>query len=230
MNRYEYSKERDVKFQIIYKRLAVMLSILLSYVSVYAASQIVTVTHIDQQVLHRPSAKVSFPLSEETQTIIEKMRAYMLGHKSSEDGGYTVGLAAPQMGYNYRIIMVQIPQELAKRYFHKPLEPFLMINPEWIPFKDESKHLMWEGCLSNPDLYGQVMRYATIHYQAYNLQGEVIKGTASGLLAHIIQHETDHLNGMLFSDKVDTESQFLLLSDIITVHDLMNLSANYLAL
>ncbi len=77
---------------------------------------------------------------------------------------------------------------------------YVIFNPEIIKFSEE-KIIMEEGCLSAPGIYGQVERSSEIILQGYDKNGRKIKIRASGLLARIFQHETDHLNGILFIDK-----------------------------
>jgi peptide deformylase len=117
--------------------------------------------------------------------------------KSQSDG---IGLAAPQIGISLRIFIV------SKRIFNSnepgiPLEDLVFINPEIVK---ESKEKVWmegEGCLSVRWYYGKVKRATRVTLRAYNEAGQLIERGAGGLLAHIFQHEVDHLNGILFIDK-----------------------------
>ncbi|MEA3399170.1 MAG: peptide deformylase [Patescibacteria group bacterium] len=109
---------------------------------------------------------------------------------SQEDG---VAIAAPQIAESLRIFIV------SRRVFENN-ENMIFINPEIIK-KSKDKKLMDEGCLSVRPLYGKVRRASRATVKALNEKGEefILKGT--GLLAHIFQHEIDHLNGILFIDK-----------------------------
>lgn len=100
-----------------------------------------------------------------------------------------VGLAAPQVGENIRVITVNTKQG-----------PLAMLNPE-ITKKSLSKDWDEEGCLSVPNTWGQVKRHRTVHCQFFDRAGQKQKIEASGLLARVIQHEVDHLDGILFIDK-----------------------------
>lgn len=100
-----------------------------------------------------------------------------------------VGLAAPQIGENIRAIVINTKDG-----------PIFMINPE-ITSKSLLKEFGEEGCLSVPHFYGQVKRHKKITCQFCRLEGSKIKMKAEGLLARVIQHETDHLDGILFIDK-----------------------------
>ena len=100
-----------------------------------------------------------------------------------------VGLSAPQVKENIRLIVVNTKEG-----------PVCMINPK-ISKKSWLKEWGEEGCLSVPGVFGQVKRHRKILYHYYNNQGNKIKKDAKGFLARIIQHEIDHLNGILFIDK-----------------------------
>ena len=100
-----------------------------------------------------------------------------------------IGLAAPQVGKNIRIITVSTDKG-----------PLVLINPK-ITKKSFSKEVDEEGCLSVPDVWGDVKRSKKITVQALNLRNEFIEFFAQGLFARVIQHEIDHLDGILFIDK-----------------------------
>ncbi|KPB04312.1 peptide deformylase [Bacillus sp. CHD6a] len=102
-----------------------------------------------------------------------------------------VGLAAPQIGIAKRIAIVDIDDK------HGKLE---LINPEII--KEEGEQVGPEGCLSFPDLYGDVKRADYVKIRAQNRKGKWYELEARGFLARAIQHEIDHLNGVLFTSKV----------------------------
>jgi peptide deformylase len=102
-----------------------------------------------------------------------------------------IGLAAPQVGQLLRIIVVK-PEPNQ--------ETFILINPE-IKKISRKKDVMEEGCLSLPNIVVPVERAIKITVQAFNLNGKKIKIKAKGLLARAIQHEVDHLEGILIVDK-----------------------------
>ncbi len=127
------------------------------------------------------------------QVVLDMKRALA----SQPDG---IGLAAPQIAIPLRIFIV------SKRIFDQgepgaPLEDLVFINPEIVK---ESKEKVWmegEGCLSVRWYYGKVKRATRVTIRAYNEAGQLLERGAGGLLAHIFQHEVDHLNGILFIDK-----------------------------
>lgn len=102
-----------------------------------------------------------------------------------------IGLAAPQVGHNLRIFIVV--SELSKET--------VFINPE-IFVGGFLKEDMEEGCLSLPEQTGIVSRYKKLDITAQNQKGEIFSLLTQGLLARVIQHEIDHLNGILFIDKI----------------------------
>ncbi len=105
-----------------------------------------------------------------------------------------VGLAAPQVHEEVRLFVAFTAEE-------PDAEPVVLINPEITPVGGEIE-LGWEGCLSIPDIRGQVPRHTTITVQAFDRQARRIEVNASGFPARVIQHETDHLDGVLFLDRM----------------------------
>jgi peptide deformylase len=110
-----------------------------------------------------------------------------------------VGLAAPQVGISQRIIVIDVPEEEGQPLAGKP---FALINPRVEPTSSETEEGM-EGCLSVPGLVGEVMRPTTIHVRARNEWGKPLDFQAGGFVARVIQHEADHLEGILFVDRTD---------------------------
>jgi|AntAceMinimDraft_6_1070360.scaffolds.fasta_scaffold09979_2 peptide deformylase len=131
----------------------------------------------------------SYIQSNEIQDIIKSMNEAL---ETQNDG---VALAAPQVGESYRIFVV------APFVFKKPRkEKLIYINPEIIEFSKEKK-LMHEGCLSCRWKIGDVERSTRVTVRAHDEYGNIFTKSADGLLAHIFQHEIDHLHGVLFIDK-----------------------------
>lgn len=105
-----------------------------------------------------------------------------------------VGMAAPQVGESTKICVI------AKQFADGFDEDLVLINPVWQK-KSILKESGEEGCLSVPNVYGKVNRYKKISVNAMNKEGNSINFNASGFFARIIQHEIDHLNGVLFIEK-----------------------------
>jgi peptide deformylase len=110
------------------------------------------------------------------------------------------GLAAPQVGVSLRIAVVEV--DGATRYAYKPLVPLtVLVNPVLEPLSDE-KLVINEGCLSVPDLRGDVERYLRVRVQYFDRNGARCEQVVEGLTAGTFQHEVDHLDGVLFLDRL----------------------------
>jgi peptide deformylase len=108
-----------------------------------------------------------------------------------------VGLAAPQVHEGLRLFVASLDVERGE----EPSPPVALINPEITPVGSEIVD-DWEGCLSIPDIRGKVPRHREIRVRAFNRDGERIELRAKGFSARVIQHETDHLDGILFFDRM----------------------------
>lgn len=124
------------------------------------------------------------------------MRKYtedMLETMHAEEG---VGLAANQVGSLQKVAVIQLPDWN---------EPLVLINPEII--RREGEREIEEGCLSIPGYRGTVKRSEKVRARALDLSGKVIRIKAEGLLAQALEHETDHLNGILYIDRLVSREQ-----------------------
>ena len=118
-----------------------------------------------------------------------------------------VGLAAAQIGIAKRIIIVASRPTV--RYPNAPaMPPTIMINPEYQPLSEEIVK-DWEGCLSIPGIRALVPRYQTIAIQFVNVDGEIISETLDNFVARIFQHEFDHLEGMVYLDRVENSKDII---------------------
>ena len=112
-----------------------------------------------------------------------------------------VGLAAPQIGLSERLIVVEyFEKEEDEEKEDAPKKVWAVLNPEIVKASEE-KLLGVEGCLSIPNLVGEVERHAAIQVKGLNRHGKPMKIKAEGWLARIFQHEIDHLNGVMFTDR-----------------------------
>ena len=107
----------------------------------------------------------------------------------SMDAAEGLGLSGPQVGKPLRLIVVRVGDDLLQ-----------LVNPEIV--RSSGEEIAEEGCLSLPYYYGPVARAARVTVQALNRNGKKIRRKAEGLLARALQHEIDHLNGILFTDKL----------------------------
>ncbi|CAM3347704.1 peptide deformylase [Halomonas lysinitropha] len=106
-----------------------------------------------------------------------------------------IGLAATQVDVHRRVIVMDVSDNQSS--------PLVLINPEFTPVGDE-REPMQEGCLSIPEYYADVPRALKVHLKALDRNGQPYELEAEGLLAHCIQHEYDHLEGVLFVDYLST--------------------------
>ena len=111
-----------------------------------------------------------------------------------------VGLAAPQIGVNRRVIIFGV-QRSSRYPDAESVEETVLINPVITPQGDDTED-DWEGCLSVPGMRGMVPRFKSIRYQGYDEYGALIDRTANGFHARVVQHECDHLDGILYPMRI----------------------------
>ncbi len=128
------------------------------------------------------------------------------------------GLAAPQIGVLQRVVI--FGYENNPRYPDAPAVPeTVLINPVITPL-DETTEEGWEGCLSVPGLRGRVSRYSNIHYRGYDQFGKLVEREAKGFHARVVQHECDHLDGVLYPQRMTDMRHFGYL-DALSENDLI---------
>ncbi len=116
------------------------------------------------------------------------------------------GLAAPQIGVNLRLVIYGFKQNT--RYPDAPSVPeTVLINPKLRPLSAERDD-GWEGCLSVPGLRGMVPRFRALHYEGFDQFGNVISRDAEDFHARVVQHECDHLDGILYPMRIEDFTQF----------------------
>ena len=116
------------------------------------------------------------------------------------------GLAAPQIGINLQLVIFGFKQN--PRYPEAPPVPeTVLINPVITPLSEAIEE-NWEGCLSVPGMRGVVPRYQRIHYAGFDQHGAVISREVDGFHARVVQHECDHLIGVLYPMRIKDFSQF----------------------
>lgn len=116
------------------------------------------------------------------------------------------GLAAPQIGVDLRVVIFGFAHN--DRYPEAPAVPeTVLINPQLTPLSEETED-GWEGCLSVPGLRGVVPRYRQLQYRGFDQTGKLIERRAEGFHARVVQHECDHLDGVLYPMRVRDFTRF----------------------
>ena len=116
------------------------------------------------------------------------------------------GLAAPQIGVPLRVVIFGV--EANPRYPDAEAVPYTeLVNPVLTPLTDEEED-GWEGCLSVPGFRGVVPRWTRLRYEGYDPQGKNIRREVDGFHARVVQHETDHLDGILYPQRIRDMRQF----------------------
>ncbi len=148
------------------------------------------IRYLGDPVLRRPAKKVS-RVDDSIRRLIEDMIESMYA-------AHGVGLAAPQIGVGLRVVVIGIPDE----------EPFALVNPEVI--RREGERRVDEGCLSVPGYRGQLTRSEQVTVRALNERGREVRIKAEqNLLAQALEHETDHVNGVLYVDRLDSRDDLV---------------------
>lgn len=147
--------------------------------------------------------RVAEPVKEFGTPELEALIADMFDTMHAANGA---GLAAPQIGVNLRLVIYGFKQNT--RYPDAPPVPeTVLINPTLRPLSAEMVD-GWEGCLSVPGLRGVVPRFSALHYEGFDQYGNVISRDAEGFHARVVQHECDHLDGILYPMRITDLSQF----------------------
>lgn len=138
-------------------------------------------------VLRQKSKRVS-SISQSIQKLIDDMIETM-------QQACGAGLAAPQVGKLLRVITIEMPDE----------EPFALINPEIV--KKSGEREVTEACLSYPGYRGEIKRAESVTCKGLDRQGKAVRLKAEGILAQALEHEIDHLNGVLYIDYLESEDK-----------------------
>jgi peptide deformylase len=154
------------------------------------------IARMGHPVLLHPAEPVPDPTARDVRRLVQDMVETM-----DDAGG--VGLAAPQVHIGRRVIIFKAPPSRAEGEGGEDdatgsVTLTALINPEYEALTDEQV-LGWEGCLSIPGLTGAVPRYTRIRYRGFDTAGRAIEREASGFHARVVQHETDHLDGVLYT-------------------------------
>lgn len=151
---------------------------------------ILKIARMGHPILLDRAAAVEDPTDPEIRRLVADMAATM------EDAG-GIGLAAPQVHVGLRLFVWRTGAGGVAA----------LINPVLEPVGEETE-AAWEGCLSIPGLRGAVRRPARIRFRGVDIAGQPVDGEATGLVARVMQHETDHLDGVLYPMRMEDLSQF----------------------
>lgn len=141
----------------------------------------------DEDPLLRKTSREISEITPRIETLVEDMLDTLY------ETGNGIGLAAPQVGVLRRVFVIDLQED-------EDSQPLVFINPEI--YETDGSQVNQEGCLSVPGRWGEVERPAHLRVRALNAKGEPFDMEATGLLATCICHENDHLDGILFTDKV----------------------------
>ena len=166
-----------------------------------------TILKMGNPMLYQIAEPVDDPTSHEIAELISDMRA-------SLDAVQGNGLAAPQIGVNLRVVVYRMPERIIPDGSCQSAIPWTtMINPTIKKTSTDKKHI-WERCLSIPGLYGKVPRYTEVECSYTNLNGEKVQNNARGFHAMTLQHECDHLEGILYPMRMDDLASLRFVSEI----------------
>lgn len=117
------------------------------------------------------------------------------------------GLAAPQIGVGLRVVIFGTGERLVRYPDADPVPPTILINPTLEPI-GEARDTEWEGCLSVPGMRGMVPRFHALRYRGFDQHGAPIDRTVEGFHARVVQHECDHLDGVLYPGRIEDMRRF----------------------
>ena len=157
---------------------------------------ILKISRIGNPILFQQSRPVQDIKSDQVKQIIYNMTDTMLDAKG-------VGLAAPQIYLSKQIIIFRNPEDQD----NAEIKITALINPKLTKISDETDN-QWEGCLSIPGMLGLVKRYSKIRYEGFDINGNLIQKEVEGLHARIVQHEYDHLMGILYINRLADKNAY----------------------
>jgi len=173
---------------------------------------ILKIAKMGHPVLRQVAGRIEDPTHPRVQRLIRDMVETMIDANGA-------GLAAPQVHRPARLVIFQAPPERStgpqegEEAFDHTAPLTVLINPE-IEFLTEKTELGWEGCLSVPGLRGLVPRFTHIRYSGFNELGERFAREARGFHARVVQHECDHLDGILYPQRMEDLSQLMFESEL----------------
>ena len=155
---------------------------------------ILKIARMGHPVLRRRADPVPDPTDPQIGRLVRDMIDTM-------EDAHGAGLAAPQVHVPLRVVVFHVPEARAAREGEEPVGLTALVNPAILPLTDETQP-GWEACLSVPGLAGVVPRFTRIRYAGWTPEGERIEREASGFHARVVQHECDHLDGILYPQRM----------------------------
>ena len=166
---------------------------------------ILKIARLGHPILQKKTSIVKRIPSPTINKLIQDMTETMLDAKG-------IGLAAPQVHISKQVIIFRIPKNEEEEE-NNTIEITALINPKISKISEETD-TQWEGCLSIPGMTGLVKRYSKINYEGFDMSGNLIKKEAEGLHARIVQHELDHLKGILYINRLVDNRAFGFVDEI----------------
>lgn len=164
---------------------------------------ILKIAQLGHPILQKKTSLVNTIPSSSIKQLINDMTETMLDAKG-------IGLAAPQVHISKQVMIFRVPKEEEE---NTTIEITALINPKISKISEETNN-QWEGCLSIPGMTGLVKRYSKINYEGFDMNGNLIKKEAEGLHARIVQHEFDHLKGILYINRLVDNRAFGFVNEI----------------
>lgn len=153
----------------------------------------------DARLLQR-AAEVDGFATPELRALVSDLRDTMAAANGA-------GLAAPQIGVALRVLIFASDGHNPRYPDAGPIPETVLVNPVITPLTDDSEE-DWEGCLSLPGLRGRVPRYTRVHYRGLDAEGAPIERSVEGFHARVVQHECDHLDGVLYPMRMRDMADF----------------------
>ena len=171
------------------------------------------VLRMGHPVLRERAKPVERFATPELRELVEDMKETM----AAQDGA---GLAAPQIGVSQRVVIFGVNKN--PRYPDAEEVPFtVLVNPQIVLLTREVED-GWEGCLSVPGMRGLVPRYRKLRYTGFDAEGQRIERIAEGFHARVVQHECDHLDGILYPQRMTDMSKFGFIEELFPGEDIVD--------
>ncbi len=162
-------------------------------------------------------ARMGHPVLRAASTVVDDPTAPWVGRlvedmiETMEDAGGT-GIAAPQVHEPHRVVVFRVP-EVTEMPGDSAQDLTVLINPV-VELLGQERAFGWEGCLSVPGLRGVVPRHLHIRYRGFGLAGEIIEREVAGFHARVVQHECDHLDGILYPQRMTDQRLLVFLEEL----------------